>query len=211
MRYGIVLLMFACLASMAPAAEPSIAVVDMEELVRLHPNTASDKKLLERTLKEFNAEKESLKSRAEEARKAFESAVKAAQDPALADAARKGKEGEAMRCRETAIAAEREFNEKMRQMQNQLTEQEVRMLKRTSEEIDEVVSAYAKEKSLQLVLQLPGRKMATASSVLYAVPSLDITPAIMKRMGIKPDADSAVEGGRSAAPKTPAVAPAVKP
>ena len=34
-------------------AQPTIAVVDLEKLIRLHPNTADDKKLLEATLELF--------------------------------------------------------------------------------------------------------------------------------------------------------------
>jgi Skp family chaperone for outer membrane proteins len=129
-----------CLASAALAQSSGIAVIDLETLVRLHPNTASDKKLLEQTLKEFTGEKD----------------------------------------------AEREYNETVRSLQRQLTEQEMRMLKRTTAEIEEAVAGYAKAKQLQLVLQLPGEKLGAVSGVIYAAPPLNITTNIMKLMGINP-------------------------
>ncbi len=175
-----------CLAGVAWAQTPSMAVVDLEELVRLHPNTASDKKLLEQTLKEFTGQKEQLQTRVESTRKDFETAVREVQNPALSEKAKKKAEEEALAKRGTAMDAEREFTETVRSLQRQLTEQEMRMLKRTTAEIEEAVSAYAKSKNLQLVLQLPGEKLGAMSGVIYAAPPLNITTNIMKLMGFRP-------------------------
>ena len=43
-------------------AQQKIAVVDLEKLIRLHPNTAEDKKTLEGTIKDFNKQKEQLQA-----------------------------------------------------------------------------------------------------------------------------------------------------
>lgn len=175
-----------CLAGVSLAQTPSTAVVDLEELVRLHPNTASDKKLLEQTLKEFTGQKEQLQARVESTRKDFETAVREVQNPALSEKAKKKAEEDALAKRTTALDAEREFTETVRSLQRQLTEQEMRMLKRTTAEIEEAVAAYAKTKNLQLVLQLPGEKLGAMSGVIYAAPSLNITTNIMKLMGFRP-------------------------
>lgn len=177
-----------CLSGTVFGQSPVIAVVDLEELVRLHPNTTSDKKLLEQTLKEFTAQKEQLQSRFETTRKAFEEAVREVQNPALSEKAKKKAEDEAMTRRTAAVDAERELTETVRSLQRQLTEQEVRMLKRTTAEIEKAVAAYAKAKQLDLVLQLPGEKMGAVSGVLYAAPPMNITTNIMKLMGIRPEA-----------------------
>lgn len=175
-----------CLASAALAQSSGIAVIDLETLVRLHPNTASDKKLLEQTLKEFTGEKDQLQARLDAARKAFEAAVRDVQNPALSEKAKKKVEDDAMTKRSTLVDAEREYNETVRSLQRQLTEQEMRMLKRTTAEIEEAVAGYAKAKQLQLVLQLPGEKLGAVSGVIYAAPPLNITTNIMKLMGINP-------------------------
>ena len=62
------------------------------------------------------------------------------------------------------------------------------MLKRTTAEIEKAVAAYAKGRSLDLVLQLPGEKLGAVSGVLYAAPALNITTNIMQLMGIRPEA-----------------------
>jgi len=184
----LILLATACLAGTVFGQAPTIAVVDLEELVSLHPNTAADKKLLEQTLKEFTAEKEELKERFEKARDAFEEAVKEVQNPALSEKAKKKAEDEALKRRTAALNAEREMSERVRALQRQLTEQEVRMLKRTASEIEDAIAGYARAKKIDLVLQLPGEKLGAVSGVLYAAPPMNITTNIMKLMGIRPEA-----------------------
>ncbi|MGI6098295.1 MAG: OmpH family outer membrane protein [Lentisphaerae bacterium] len=184
----LILLATACLAGTVFGQAPTIAVVDLEELVSLHPNTAADKKLLEQTLKEFTAEKEELKERFEKARDAFEEAVKEVQNPALSEKAKKKAEDEALKRRTAALNAEREMSERVRALQRQLTEQEVRMLKRTASEIEDAIAGYARAKKIDLVLQLPGEKLGAVSGVLYAAPPLNITTNIMTLLGIRPEA-----------------------
>ena len=181
-----VILAAACLAGAATAQSPAIAVVDLEDLVRLHPNTTADKKLLEQTLKEYSGQKEQLQDRVEATRKAFEAAVKEVQNPALSEKAKKRAEEDAMEKRGEALEAEREYSETVRALQRQLTEQEIRMLKRTTAEIEAAVAAYAKAKQVDLVQQLPGEKLGAASGVMYANPALNITTNIMNLMGIRP-------------------------
>lgn len=176
-----------CLGGYLRAQSPAIAVVDLEELVRYHPNTASDKKLLEQTLKEFTGQKEQLQDQFQGRRKAYEAAIKDVQNPALSEKARKKAEEEALEKRGAMVEAERELSETVRSLQRQLTEQEVRMLKRTTGEIEEAIAAYAKAKKLDLVLQLPGEKLGAMSGVLYSTPAMNITTNIMKLMGIRPE------------------------
>ena len=199
MRHSLLtLLAAACLSGAALGETPAIAVVDLEELVRLHPNTASDKKLLEQTLKEFTAQKEQLQSRFETARKTFEEAVREVQNPALSEKAKKKAEDEALKRRTAALNAEREMSERVRALQRQLTEQEVRMLKRTASEIEDAVAGYARARKIDLVLQLPGEKLGAVSGVLYAAPPLNITTTLMTLLGIRPEAAEkpAAEAGK---------------
>lgn len=192
------LLATVCLSGVVFGQAPTIAVVDLEELVSLHPNTAADKKLLEQTLKEFTAEKDELRERFEKARDAFEDAVKEVQNPALSEKAKRKAEDEALKRRTAALNAEREMSERVRTLQRQLTEQEVRMLKRTASEIEDAVAGYARARKIDLVLQLPGEKLGAVSGVLYAAPPLNITTNIMTLLGIRPEAAEkpAAEAGK---------------
>jgi len=110
-----------CAAALLRAQSVSVAVVDLEELIRLHPNTARDKKVLEQTLKDYKAEGEDLQRRIEALQEDFEKARKEAQDPALSDKARRVAEESAARKGEELSAASRQARDKMQLRQQMLS------------------------------------------------------------------------------------------
>ena len=165
-------------------AQQKIAVVDLEKLIRLHPNTAEDKKTLEATLKDFNKQKEQLQSLAASTRKAFEEAAREATNPALSESARKKAETVAMDKRQAALEAARGAEEKIRELQRELNKQEMKMLKRTSDIIERAIAAYARGNGYDLVLQLPSR-LSAGTGVIYSKPEMDITADVMKLLGIE--------------------------
>ena len=189
-------------------AQQTVAVVDLEKLIRLHPNTAEDKKQLEATLKDYNNQKDQVRSLAVSTRDAFEAAAREAANPALSEAARKKAEAVAREKRQAAIEAERNAAEKTRELQRDLSAQEMKMLKRTTDEIERAIAAYARNKGIDVVLQLPSR-LSPGTGVVYFKPELDITPAIMKFLDI-PDEEPEAEDGAAAEAK-PAAAKADAP
>jgi Skp family chaperone for outer membrane proteins len=187
MRYRCFSLLAATLAlaiSTTAYAQGKIAVVDLEKLIRLHPNTADDKKQLENTLKDYNRQKEQLKALAASTAKAFEAAYLEAKNPALSEAARKKAEDAAIEKRKAALEADRNASEKIRELQRDLNAQELKMLRRTSDVIEAAIGEYAKETGIDLVLQLPS-KLGPGSGIVYSKPEMDITAEIMKRLGIE--------------------------
>lgn len=180
-----------------------VAMVDMEDLVRLHPNTAADKKLLEQTLKEYKAEGGELQQKLESLQDAYEKARKDAADPALSDKARKTAEDLAAKTREELAMADRKARDTMQMRQQSLNEQEMRMLKRTTSEIRGVIEKYAAENKLALVLPM--------NQVVYGEKSLDITDAILKRMHIQRPPPGASDSDISAAADLPTAAGATAP
>ena len=176
----------------AAYAQQKIAVVDLEKLIRLHPNTAEDKKTLEGTLKDFNKQKEQLQALAASTRKAYEAAVREATNPALSEAARKKAEATAMDKRQAALEADRGASEKIRELQRELNAQELKMLRRTSDIIERAIAAYARGNGIDVVLQLPSR-LSAGTGVIYSKPEMDITGEIMKLLDIEEPADEAEE------------------
>ena len=83
---------------------------------------------------------------------------------------------DAAKARDALIAADRTAREKMQSRQEQLSDMQTRMLKKTFNEIREVIRKYAEEKKLQVVL--------SANQVVYGDKTLDITDAILKQMNI---------------------------
>jgi outer membrane protein len=177
-------------AVMAAHAQ-SVAVVDMEELFRLHPNTASDKKLLEQTVKDFRAENDELRQKLETVRDEFEKIRKEAQDPALSEKARKSAEERVARGGETLMMAKNAAQEKMQSRQDQLADMQARMQKKTIAELRELIGKYAEEKKIPLVL--------AAGQVMYNDKTIDITEAILKQFAVLP-APRATENSAKPAP-----------
>ncbi len=195
------------------AAQQKIAVVDLEKLVRLHPNTKHDKEVLETTLKEFTAQKEEIEASVIRARKAYLEAGKETRNPALSEKARKAKEEEALAKRDAALEIERDAQEKVRSLQRKLTETETAMLKVTTGDIQKAIRAYAEEKQIDLVVQLPATHIGSSSGIVFAKKELDITPAIMQLIGIvepeneedeKDEKEGTDAGAPAAAPKAAA-------
>jgi Skp family chaperone for outer membrane proteins len=193
-------------------AQQKIAVVDLEKLIRLHPNTAEDKKTLEGTLKDFNKQKEQLQALAVSTRKAYEAAVREATNPALSEAARKKAEAVAMDKRQAALEADRGASEKIRELQRELNAQEMKMLRRTSDIIERAVAAYARGNGIDIVLQLPSR-LSPGTGVIYSRPEMDITEEIMKLLGIEEpaDEDAEPESSEVESPKPEAASPEATP
>ena len=162
----------------------SIAVVDMEVLIRSHPNTEADKKLLKETVREYEAERDVKRSRAKRLKEAYETAVRGMKNPALSAKELARREATAKQAAMDLEQSMRELETTMKTLQQNLTEQEVRMLKRTMAEIMTEVEEYAKEQGYATVLDSSARRLGQVPTVVYFANEADITDAILKKMGV---------------------------
>jgi len=180
MKITCLLTVLALLGAVARGADTGVAVVDMEELVRRHPNTAEDKKALDATLKQYEGERDTLRAKLDTLRVEYENVAKEADSPALSAAGRKKADGDAIKKREALVEADRQFGEMMQLRRKQLSEQEMRMLKRTTGDLREVIAKIAAQKKLSIVIG--------AATVAYAEKSADITADVLRALGVDPDA-----------------------
>ncbi|MEI8243913.1 MAG: OmpH family outer membrane protein, partial [bacterium] len=189
-----------CLCAAAAVQAQSVAVVDMEELIKQHPSTASDKKLLDQTLKDFRAESDELRQKLEALQEDFEKLRKETQDPALSERARRTAEERATKARDALLAADRTAREKTQSRQEQLSDMQTRMLKKTIGELRESVAKYAEDRKIQIVLP--------AGQTVFNDKTLDITDGVLRQMNVPRPAPGRVDGAASAPARSPA--PAVK-
>ncbi len=188
-RFFLIALMFSvvCVAGRA-TAEMKIAVVDIETLVKSHPNTKSDKALIKEQLDDYEAEREKIEGRVRQLQKSYEKAVAEAQNPALSEKARREMAANAGEAAAELKGAQRRAVETVRGMQKDLTESELRMFRRTLKEIEKEIAKYAKEESYDLILDAAAqssgaRGMVTMPSVVYASDAVNVTSVIMERIG----------------------------
>lgn len=171
------LLALALLAAGAVSAG-KLGVVEMDILLRLHPNTVADEALMKEMVERLEAEQEKGKAQLKELNAAFEKAVEAYENPSLSDKQRAKAKADAQTRQRTLIEADTEFRQKRAQRQRELAETESTMVKRTTDKLREIITAYAKDN---------GYDMIFAANVLpYYSSAVDVTDAILVKMGIDP-------------------------
>lgn len=168
----------AAMVASVMAAQEKMAVVNMVDLVRFHPSRERDRKLMQDTEKEFQSRLDKQRDRFEELRGEYEKAVKEARSPALNDKARNEAEEKAMRHRDVLSEADRDLRQEMQKLQRELGDLDTRLLRQVTGDIREILTKFAQEGKYSVILD--GTTMA------YHDPALDVTDAILKRMGVDP-------------------------
>lgn len=168
----------AAMAASVMAAQDKIAVVNMVDLVRFHPSRERDRKLMQDTEKDFQSRLDKQRDRFEELRGEYEKAVKEARSPALNDKAKNEAEEKAMRHRDVLAEADRDLRQEMQKLQRELGELDTRLLRQVTGDIREVLTKFAQEGKYSIVLD--------STTMAYHDPALEVTDAILKRMGVDP-------------------------
>jgi len=164
-------------AGVLVAAEKT-AVVNMVDLVRFHPSRERDRKLMEETEKEFQAKLDKQRDRFEELRADYEKLVKEARNPALNDKAKAESEDKAMKHREVLSQADRDLRGEMQKLQGELGDLDARLLRQVTGNIRTVVTKYAQDKKLDVVLD--------STTMAYFNPQLEITDDVLTLLGVDP-------------------------
>lgn len=172
----IVLFLTLLISSVAFAGK--LGVVEMEILLRLHPNTAADESLMKEMVERLDAEQEQGKAQLKELNAAFEKAVETYENPSLSEKARAKARADAQTRQRALIEADGEFRRKQQQRQRELAETESRMVKRTTDKLREIITAYAKANGYDMIF--------AANVMPYYSPAVDVTDAILRTMGIDP-------------------------
>ena len=166
------------LAAMMGVAQEKTVVVNMIDLVRFHPSRERDRKLMEDTEKDFQDQLDKQRKRFEQLRDDYEKVAKEARNPALSEKARAEAENKASVQRDVVAEAELDLRQKLQGLQRQLSEQDTRLLRQVTGDIREVVTKYAKDNKIAVVMD--------GSTLAYFDPKLDVTDDILKKMGVDP-------------------------
>lgn len=171
-----------CAALMALAmvcpAQQKIVSVNMVDLVRFHPSSERDRQLLMDTDKDYQAKIDKQRDQFDQMVADYEKAIKESRNPALNESARQEAEAKATKMRAGLADADRDLRKEIQEKQRSLREMESRLLRQVTKEIREIVTAFAKEKKVDFVVD--------STTMAYANPSLDMTDEVLKRMGVDP-------------------------
>ena len=164
--------------SVAAFADLKVGTVNMIHLVELHPTHESNKTLVKSTNEDYkaklDAKQDAIKSLLDDARKVYEDM----QNPMLsasakADAQKKldGMQQKVNAARQDLLRSEQNYRETMNDL-------ETRLLKMETSDIRAKISAYAKEKKFDLIID--------STMAAYANDDLDVTDDILRAMKVDP-------------------------
>ena len=160
----------------------NIGFVDMEQLIKLHPRTTTDRAILEKYVKEFEDERDDIVNEIKKESEELEKITQEAQDVTLSQKALDEKRALA----KAKILKIRQLQQKARQMaderQKNLTSEEMRMRRRVVNDIQKIIASVAREKKLDLVLDNTSVGIGGYGTVLYNRETMDITNEIIKRL-----------------------------
>ena len=171
------------LGAAARGAEESVAVVDLERLIKAHPKAAGDRVVMKKQMEEFETEQREMRTELDHLKKDFDSAREEAENQALSETVRREK----IKVAEDKLTALREYDGKARQTlslrQQEVGDQRQRMRKLLVDSIRETIRKYAEAKKIALVVDASALSVTGSELVIYNRPTVDISEDILKQMG----------------------------
>jgi Skp family chaperone for outer membrane proteins len=204
---GLALVLVAAGLGRAADVESKIGCVDMERLLAAHPETKRAEAILEKQIKEFETEKETMLDKFKSMEKEVQQAREEADNRALSEAGRDKKRQEA----EEKLIALKDYGAEAQQTtqlrQRQLTERRKRMRERIVDEIRGIVESYAADKGLALVVD-SGPILDSPGAVVYSLKKMDITEDVLKLVAARSaNREEASAGDREKTDAAPKAAP----
>ena len=164
--------------SLSALADMKIATVNMVDLVKLHPSYETNKALLKSTDKDYKAKldkrQDEIKAIADEGKKAQEDLSNPMLSASAKASAQKKMEGVQRRY----IAARQDLEAEVRRYQSELSDLESRLMKLQTEEIRAKITAYAKEKGYDMIID--------STMLAFSKESLEVTDDILRAMNVDP-------------------------
>ena len=159
-------------------ADMKIATVNMVDLVKLHPSYETNKALLKSTDKDY---KDKLDKRQDEIKAIADEGKKAQEDlsnPMLSAAAKAAAQKKLEGVQRRYIAARQDMEAEVRRYQSELSDLEARLMKLQTEEIRAKITAYAKEKGYDMIID--------STMLAFSKESLEVTDDILRAMNVDP-------------------------
>ena len=168
----------ACVTGLAALADMKIATVNMVDLVKLHPSYESNKALLKSTDKDYKAKldkrQDEIKAIADEGKKAQEDLS----NPMLSATAKASAQKKLEGVQRRYIAARQDLEAEVRRYQSDLADLEARLMKLQTEDIRAKITAYAKEKGYDMIID--------STMLAFSKESLEVTDDILRAMNVDP-------------------------
>lgn len=170
------------------SAELRIATVNLDTVFTAHPKTQLAEEGLKKAETRIKADMEKMSAEANALQEEAQKLSDDAQKPMLSEAARMQKKLDA----EDKVTALQELQLRIRRTQEtrlkQLRDQLMKTRQGIVDELLTLVSDFAKEEGYDLILDRSGLTMNAVALVVFSDDELDVTDAILKKVGALPAA-----------------------
>lgn len=168
-----------CIAlAMIAGAEMKLGVVSLEVLIKNHPSHASNKTLVKSTAddyrKKMETHQEQMKSLMEEGAKVQSDS----RNPMLSAGAKADLQKKWEGIQRKAYAAQQEMRADDQRFQEELADLQQRLFKIEKRDVEAKIGEFAKSEGYDLIVDI--------AACGFAKPELEVTDAVLKRMGIDP-------------------------
>jgi outer membrane protein len=173
------------LSSRGWAAGGKVAVVNVVEIIRAHPDTKEADDLLEKQLQEVETHQNEMLQQQDRLKKEFETAREEAGNKALSEEGR----AEKISAAEKKLAELSEFSQKIRKAigdeRKELADRKARMQRRIVGKIRDIVAEIAKKEGYTVVLDASAVSINGVESLLYAEEKADITSSAIEAVKLQ--------------------------
>ncbi len=173
-------------AGLAAFADLKVATVNMIHLVELHPTHESNRALVKSTNDDYkaklDAKQDALKALLDEAKKIYEDM----QNPMLSTSAKAESQKKLETLQQKVSAARQDLLRTDQHFRDEMDDLEKRLIKLETSDIRAKISAYAKSKGLDLVID--------STTAAYSSGALDVTDDILRALKVDPAKRKALEG-----------------
>ena len=179
MKKLMVCLLAVSLSSFALAQK--IATVNLEEVIRNHPQTAGDKKILEDMQQRFEKERDDLRDKAKTLEEKFFAVSQKVNDAAANEKTREKHRNEARDLLEQFNVARETLGAKVAELQQRLNNQERIFFENTMDDVRKHLGDIVEAREIDLVIDRSAERIgAPTTVVLYSSKAIDITDALIQ-------------------------------
>ena len=169
-------------AALVAGAEMKFATVNLETLVKNHPNHESNRTLVKSTADDY---RKKMEARQEQAKALVEEGKKLQSDwqnPMLSASAKADLQKKLDGIQRKLFAAQQEMRADDQHYQEELADLQQRLFKIEKKDVEAKIAAFAKTQGYDMIIDV--------AACGFSKPELDVTDAILKAMGVeKPKTD----------------------
>ena len=173
---------FCVAAALVAGAEMKFATVNLETLVKNHPNHESNRMLVKSTADDY---RKKMEARQEQAKALVDEGKKLQSDwqnPMLSATAKADLQKKLDGIQRKLFAAQQEMRADDQRYQDELADLQQRLFKIEKKEIEAKIAAFAKDEGYDMIIDV--------AACGFSKPELDVTEAVLKKMGVAKPRDA---------------------